>query len=61
MAEEKYDIREIMLANAGNAFINKQVPFGDDPYLGEDAVQIGFDLIDLVERLDREFSYKKKK
>lgn len=61
MAEEKYDIREIMLANAGNAFINKQFPFGDDSYLGEDAVQIGFNLIDLVEQLDREFSYKKKK
>jgi len=61
MEKEPVDIREVLLKVAGKAFIDKTVMFDGDPhaYVGEDAVKVGLDIVDLVERFDREFSYKK--
>lgn len=63
MQNDSIDIRELLLQVAGNAFINKTVAFDGDPYayVGDDAVKIGLDLVDLVECLDREFAYKKQR
>lgn len=61
MKDEPVDIRDVLLKMAGKAFIDKTVTFDGDPcaYTGEAAVKVGLDIVDLVERFDREFSYKK--
>lgn len=55
MSKQTVDLRIALLETAGQCFTQRSVTYDGITYTSETAVSIGFDLIALVQSLDRKY------
>lgn len=58
MSKQTVDLRVVLLETASQCFTKRSVTYDGITYTGETAVNIGFDLIALVQSLDRKYLQK---